>query len=66
VQLKDWSPAHLEGSLRQALITRLSQHFGSYKDAVITPINPPPIRGWGPPPASTSSSRTAAGSATIS
>jgi multidrug efflux pump len=31
----------------QALVGRISQHFGSYKDAVIVPINPPPIRELG-------------------
>jgi len=47
VQLKDWSQRTSKDLSVQALITRLSQHFGSYKDAVITPINPPPIRGLG-------------------
>jgi multidrug efflux pump len=43
VRLKDWSvrgPADLKV---QALIKRLSQHFAAYKDAVVIPINPPPI-----------------------
>ncbi|MDB5865284.1 MAG: multidrug efflux transporter permease, partial [Betaproteobacteria bacterium] len=31
----------------QTLVRRISQHFGSYKDAVIVPINPPPIRELG-------------------
>jgi len=31
----------------QALTSRISQHFGSYKDAMIIPINPPPIRELG-------------------
>jgi hydrophobe/amphiphile efflux-1 (HAE1) family protein len=47
VQLKDWSRRTSKDLSVQALIGRLSQHFGSYQDAVITPINPPPIRGLG-------------------
>jgi hydrophobe/amphiphile efflux-1 (HAE1) family protein len=31
----------------QALTGRISQHFASYKDALIVPINPPPIRALG-------------------
>jgi multidrug efflux pump len=31
----------------QALTGRIGQHFASYKDAVIIPINPPPIRELG-------------------
>ncbi|MDB5864106.1 MAG: multidrug efflux transporter permease [Betaproteobacteria bacterium] len=47
VQLKDWSQRTSKDLTVQALIGRLTQHFGSYKDAIITPINPPPIRGLG-------------------
>jgi multidrug efflux pump len=47
VQLKDWSQRTSPDLSVQALIARLSQHFGSYKDATITAINPPPIRGLG-------------------
>jgi hydrophobe/amphiphile efflux-1 (HAE1) family protein len=47
VQLKDWSQRASKDLSVQALIGRLSQRFGSYKDAVVTPINPPPIRGLG-------------------
>src|SRR5882762_7063441 len=47
VQLKDWSQRTSPDLSVQALIGRVSQHFASYKDATITPINPPPIRGLG-------------------
>ncbi len=47
VQLKDWSQRTSKDLSVQALIARLSQRFGSYQDATITPINPPPIRGLG-------------------
>jgi multidrug efflux pump len=47
VQLKDWSQRASKDLSVQALIGRLSQRFGAYKDAVVTPINPPPIRGLG-------------------
>src|ERR1700674_3523315 len=50
VQLKDWSQRTSPDLSVQALIGRLSQHFGSYQDATITPINPPPIRGLGTSP----------------
>jgi multidrug efflux pump len=47
VQLKDWGERTSKDLSVQALIARLSQRFGSYQDATITPINPPPIRGLG-------------------
>jgi multidrug efflux pump len=47
VQLKDWSQRTSPDLSVQALIGRVSQHFASYRDASITPINPPPIRGLG-------------------
>src|SRR6266850_978451 len=47
VQLKDWSQRTSKDLSVQALIARLSQRFGSYQDATITAINPPPIRGLG-------------------
>jgi len=62
VQLKDWSQRTSNDLSVQALTGRISQRFRSYKDAAITPVNPPPIRGLGNLSASTSSSRTAAAS----
>jgi hydrophobe/amphiphile efflux-1 (HAE1) family protein len=47
VQLKDWSQRTSKDLSVQALVGRLSQHFATYKDATIIPINPPPIRGLG-------------------
>ena len=47
VQLKDWSQRTSPDLSVQALIGRISKQFGPYKDATITPINPPPIRGLG-------------------
>jgi multidrug efflux pump len=47
VQLKDWSERTSPDLSVQALTRRLAQHFASYKDATIIPINPPPIRGLG-------------------
>src|SRR5712672_529747 len=47
VQLKDWSARASPDLSVQALTRRLAQHFASYKDATVIPINPPPIRGLG-------------------
>src|SRR6267143_1972224 len=47
VQLKDWSARASPDLSVQALTRRLAQHFASYKDATIIPVNPPPIRGLG-------------------
>jgi hydrophobe/amphiphile efflux-1 (HAE1) family protein len=47
VRLKDWSQRTGSGQSVDALSGRISQHFASYKDAVITPTSPPPIRGLG-------------------
>jgi hydrophobe/amphiphile efflux-1 (HAE1) family protein len=47
VQLKDWSQRTSPDLTVQALMSRIAQRFGAYKDATITPINPPPIRGLG-------------------
>jgi multidrug efflux pump len=47
VQLKDWSERASPDLSVQALTRRLAQHFASYKDATIIPVNPPPIRGLG-------------------
>lgn len=47
VKLKDWGERTSPELKVQALTRRIGQHFASYKDAVITPINPPPIAGLG-------------------
>ena len=43
VRLKDWSLRRSNELKVQALIKRLSEHFAAYKDALVIPINPPPI-----------------------
>jgi len=47
VRLKDWSERKAVDLKLQALVGRLAGHFASYKDAVIIPINPPPIPALG-------------------
>ncbi|MDB6162953.1 MAG: multidrug efflux transporter permease [Xanthomonadaceae bacterium] len=47
VRLKDWSQRTATGQSMDAIISRVGQQFASYKDASITAINPPPIRGLG-------------------
>jgi hydrophobe/amphiphile efflux-1 (HAE1) family protein len=47
VRLKDWSQRPGADQSVQALLARVSKHYASYKDATITAINPPPIRGLG-------------------
>jgi multidrug efflux pump len=47
VRLKDWSERTAPDLSASALINRISQHFSSYKDASIVPVNPPPIQGLG-------------------
>ena len=47
VRLKDWSERPRSDQSVKALSDRISKHFASYKDAVIAPISPPPIRGLG-------------------
>jgi multidrug efflux pump len=47
VRLKDWSQRTDPKLSAQALSDRIVQHFASYKEAVITPTSPPPIRGLG-------------------
>ena len=39
--------AHAKDQSVQAVVARTAAHFASYKDAIITPVNPPPIRGLG-------------------
>lgn len=43
VRLKDWEERKAAKDKVQALIGRLFAHFSTYKNAVIIPINPPPI-----------------------
>jgi multidrug efflux pump len=47
VRLKDWSQRTAANQSVQALLARVTKHYASYKDAAITAINPPPIRGLG-------------------
>ncbi|MDB5774012.1 MAG: multidrug efflux transporter permease [Herbaspirillum sp.] len=47
VRLKDWSQRTKPELSVQALSDRIRLHFASDKDAVITPISPPPIQGLG-------------------
>jgi hydrophobe/amphiphile efflux-1 (HAE1) family protein len=47
VRLKDWSLRASPDLTAQALSDRISKRFASYKDAVIFPSSPPPIRGLG-------------------
>ncbi|MBU6491450.1 MAG: efflux RND transporter permease subunit [Burkholderiales bacterium] len=47
VRLKDWSLRTADKDKMQALIGRIFAHFSSYKNAVVIPINPPPIPSLG-------------------
>jgi hydrophobe/amphiphile efflux-1 (HAE1) family protein len=47
VRLKDWSQRTSSDQSVQALLARVSKHYATFKDATITAINPPPIRGLG-------------------
>jgi multidrug efflux pump len=47
VLLKDWSQRTKADQTVQALLSRIAKHFAGYKDATISPVNPPPIRGLG-------------------
>ena len=47
VHLRDWSERASPDLKAQALVKRISQRFGSYKDAIVIPINPPAIPGLG-------------------
>jgi hydrophobe/amphiphile efflux-1 (HAE1) family protein len=47
VRLKDWSQRTGPGQSVDALLARVTAHYAGYKDAVVTAINPPPIRGLG-------------------
>jgi hydrophobe/amphiphile efflux-1 (HAE1) family protein len=47
VRLKDWSERTSPTLSAQALSDRIVGHFAAYKDAVVTPTSPPPIRGLG-------------------
>ncbi|HTJ94913.1 MAG TPA: efflux RND transporter permease subunit, partial [Pararobbsia sp.] len=43
VRMKDWAQRTHEDQKIPALVGRLFMHFASYKDAMVIPINPPPI-----------------------
>ncbi|HEY3635658.1 MAG TPA: efflux RND transporter permease subunit, partial [Caldimonas sp.] len=47
VRLKDWSQRTAADQSVDAIMARTGHHFAAYKDASITAINPPPIRGLG-------------------
>ncbi|HKU13465.1 MAG TPA: efflux RND transporter permease subunit [Steroidobacteraceae bacterium] len=47
VHLIDWSKRKGADLSVQALIKRVSAHFATYGDAVVIPVNPPPIRELG-------------------
>ena len=47
VRLKDWSERTAPDQSAAALSARIARHFAGYKDALITPTSPPPIRGLG-------------------
>jgi hydrophobe/amphiphile efflux-1 (HAE1) family protein len=47
VHLKDWSERTKSELTAQALSARITKHFAAYKNAVIFPTSPPPIRGLG-------------------
>jgi multidrug efflux pump len=47
VRFKDWSVRKRASLKVQAVLARTAQHFASYQDAVIVPINPPSIPALG-------------------
>ena len=47
VRFKDWSARTRADLKAQAVLARTAQHFASYQDAVIVPINPPSIPALG-------------------
>jgi hydrophobe/amphiphile efflux-1 (HAE1) family protein len=47
VRLKDWSQRTAADQSVDAIMARTARAFASYKDAAVTMINPPPIRGLG-------------------
>jgi multidrug efflux pump len=47
VRLKDWAERPNKEQSDKALSDRIAKHFAAYKNAVIVPISPPPIRGLG-------------------
>ena len=47
VRFKDWSVRKRADLKVQAVLARTAQHFASYQDAVIVPINPPSIPALG-------------------
>jgi multidrug efflux pump len=47
VHLRDWGERTAKDQSVQAVIARLAKRFATYKDARVTAVNPPPIRGLG-------------------
>lgn len=47
VRLKDWSERNSPDLSVRALSERIVKRYASYKDAVVFPVSPPPIRGLG-------------------
>ena len=47
VRFKDWSQRTARDMSVQAVLARTSRHFASYQNAVIVPVNPPPMPGMG-------------------
>ena len=47
VKLRDWAERSSPDLSVQSLMKRVSAHFASYGNAVIVPVNPPPIRELG-------------------
>jgi multidrug efflux pump len=47
VRFKDWSQRNRPELSARALSERIIKRYASYKDAVVFPVSPPPIRGLG-------------------
>jgi len=47
IRLKDWAERTSAHDKVQAMVQRIAEHFAPYKNAVIIPINPPPIHELG-------------------
>jgi multidrug efflux pump len=47
VHLRDWSQRSAADLSAKALSDRIARRFASYKDAIVFPTSPPPIRGLG-------------------
>ena len=48
VRLRDWSVREDPELKVQALMQRLARHFASSQQAMVVPVNPPPIQDLGP------------------